>query len=146
MRQLQLPYPQHEEFFRRIVFNVVSVNHDDHTKNHAFIMDRSGRWKLAPAYDLCYSYNPHGRWTYRHQMSINSKQDRFTFEDIQKVAEKMGIKRGKEIIERVVDSASRWNDFAKDAGVSVSHANQIKSNLLLLHPKKFNYRGSELGM
>ncbi|NDV83394.1 type II toxin-antitoxin system HipA family toxin [Bacteroides sp. 51] len=144
MRQLQLPYPQHEDFFRRMVFNVVTRNHDDHTKNHSFLMDQSGRWSLAPAYDLCYSYNPAGTWTKRHQMSINSKQDRFTFEDLQKVAEKMGIKKGKEIIEKVVDSASKWDGFAKGAGVKAIHASQIRENLLLLEPKKYNSREREL--
>ncbi|MDR3118187.1 MAG: type II toxin-antitoxin system HipA family toxin [Mediterranea sp.] len=132
MRDLHLPYPQQEEFFRRMVFNIVARNHDDHTKNHSFIMDPSGRWSLSPAYDLCYSYNPSGNWTKRHQMSANSKQDRFTFEDLQKVAEKTGIKRGKEMIEKVVDSVSRWDEFAKDAGVIAKHAGEIKANLLLL--------------
>jgi serine/threonine-protein kinase HipA len=132
MSELRIPYPQHEEFFRRMVFNVVARNHDDHTKNHSFIMDMSGRWNLAPAYDLCYSYNPHGRWTNRHQMSINSKTDWFTYADLLNVSKKMGIKAGKEIIEKVVDSVSRWDEFAKDAGVKTMHARQIKSNLLLL--------------
>ncbi|MDR2681284.1 MAG: HipA domain-containing protein, partial [Tannerella sp.] len=100
--------------------------------NHSFIMDRSGQWRLAPAYDLCYSYNPQGRWTNRHQMSINGKQDGFTFEDLETVADRMGIKRGKEIIEKVVDTVSAWDQFAQKAGVKASHAKEIKSNLLLL--------------
>jgi serine/threonine-protein kinase HipA len=132
MRQMQLPYIQQEEFYRRMVFNVVARNHDDHTKNHSFIMDRSGQWRLAPAYDLCYSYNPQGRWTNRHQMSINAKQDGFTFEDLETVAGRMGIKRGREIIERVVDTVSAWDQFAQKSGVKASHAKEIKSNLLLL--------------
>lgn len=130
MRQMQLPYIQQEEFYRRMVFNVVSRNHDDHTKNHSFVMDRFGSWRLAPAYDLCYSYNPHGRWTNRHQMSINGKQDEFTRDDLVEVAERMGIKRGKEIIEKVIDTVSEWEKFAKEAGVTLSHTKEIKSNLL----------------
>lgn len=136
MRQLELPYPQHEEFFRRMVFNVVTRNHDDHTKNHSFIMDTSGQWRLSPAYDLCYSYNPAGSWTRQHQMSINGKRDKFTFEDLHKVAAQMGIKEGKEIIEKIVDRASKWNDYAKDAGVKETHARQISNNLLLFTPNK----------
>jgi serine/threonine-protein kinase HipA len=132
MRELRLPYPQHEEFFRRMVFNVVARNHDDHTKNHSFIMDKSGRWKLAPAYDLCYSYNPHGRWTNRHQMSINSKLDQFTYADLLNVAKKMGIKNGNGMIGKVVSTVSQWDEYAKEAGVIPSHAREIKSNLLLL--------------
>lgn len=146
MRQMGLPYPQQEELFRRMVFNVVARNHDDHTKNHSFIMDKSGKWSLSPAYDLCYSYNPHGRWTNKHQMSINSKQDRFTYEDLQSVAKKMGIDKGKEIIGKVVDSVSRWDDFAKDAGVKGIHSKQIGSNLLLLEPKKLNSRENDISL
>jgi len=146
MRELHLPYPQQEEFFRRMVFNVVSRNHDDHTKNHSFIMDQNGKWRLAPAYDLCYSYNPKGRWTNRHQMSINSKQDRFTFEDLLNVAKKMGIKGGNEIIEKAVDSVSKWDVFSKEAGVLKKHSTDIKSNLLLLQHKKFNSRESDFSL
>lgn len=134
MRQMQLPYIQQEEFYRRMVFNVVARNHDDHTKNHSFIMDRSGQWRLAPAYDLCYSFNPQGRWTNRHQMSVNGKQDGFTFEDLKTVADRMGIKHGKEIIEKVVDTVSAWEQFAQEAGVTANQVKEIKSNLLLLRP------------
>ena len=133
MRQMQLPYIQHEEFYRRMVFNVVTRNHDDHTKNHSFIMNNNGQWNLAPAYDLCYSYNPQGRWTSRHQMSINGKQDGFTYDDLLSVAQRMGIKRGKEIVEKVVDTVSLWDNYAGKAGVKVEHLKEIKSNLLLLN-------------
>lgn len=146
MRQLQLPHPQQEELFRRMTFNVVTRNHDDHTKNHSFLMDTSGGWNLAPAYDLCYSYNPAGVWTKQHQMSINGKRDRFTFEDLQTVAEKMGINKGKRIIEEVVSSASKWKEFAKEAGVKTTHSRLIEENLILIEPKKFNNRGTYLGL
>lgn len=138
MRTMNLPYPQQEEFFRRMVFNVVARNHDDHTKNHSFIMDKSGNWNIAPAYDICYSYTPGGRWTNRHQMSINSKVDNFTFEDMIRVAEKMDIRNSREIIEKVVDTVSKWSDFAKDAGVRENHIQEINTNLLLLQPTKRN--------
>ena len=132
MRQMQLPYIQQEEFYRRMVFNVVVRNHDDHTKNHSFIMNHKGQWRLAPAYDLCYSYNPQGKWTNRHQMSVNGKQDDFTYDDLFSVAERMGIKRGKEIIEKVVDTVSAWDKYAKEAGVKVEHTKEIKSKFRLL--------------
>ena len=128
MRQMQLPYIQQEEFYRRMVFNVIARNHDDHTKNHSFIMDNNGRWSLAPAYDVCYSYNPQGRWTNRHQMSVNGKQDDFTCGDLLTVAERMGIKRGKEIVEKVIDAVSNWDKFAIEAGVKAKHVKEIKTN------------------
>lgn len=133
MRKMKLDYPQQEEFFRRMVFNVVTRNHDDHTKNHSFLMDKAGRWRLAPAYDLCYSYSPSGRWTSRHQMSLNGKQDKFKYDDLKTVGEKAGIKRPDEIIENVVDVASHWTEYAKDCGVKDAHSRQISDNLLLLN-------------
>ena len=72
---MNLPYPQQEELYRRMVFNVMSRNHDDHSKNFSFLMDKQGKWKLSPAYDLCYSYTPGGKWTNRHQLSLNGKQE-----------------------------------------------------------------------
>ena len=85
-------------------------------------MDRQGKWKLAPAYDLCYSYTPGGKWTNRHQLSLNGKQDNFTMEDLQKVGENMGIREHKQIIEKVQETVSYWHETAKDCGVKPEHA------------------------
>lgn len=142
MRKMNLSYTQMEEFYRRMVFNVVARNHDDHCKNHSFLMDRQGRWSLAPAYDLCYSYSPSGRWTNRHQMSLNGKQDNFTYQDLLVTGNKAGINNPGEIIEKVVEVVSRWDEYAKDCGVKEVHAKQIESNLLLLN--KFNSAEDEL--
>ena len=136
MRQMQLPYFQQEEFYRRMVFNIVTRNHDDHTKNHSFIMDSSGRWRLAPAYDVCYSYNPQGRWTKRHRMSVNGKQNGFTCDDLLTVADRMGINRGKEIIEKIIDTISTWDKFAQEAEVKAEHTKEIKSNFRIIDLKK----------
>lgn len=131
MRKLGLPYPQHEEFYRRMVFNVIARNHDDHTKNHSFIMDKKGNWSLAPAYDICYSYTPGGRWTNRHQMSINGKQDNFELKDLSLVAENMGIRNYQPIMEQVIETVARWKEYAKEAGVKDIHAKTIEENLLI---------------
>ena len=131
MRQMNLPYPEQEELYRRMVFNVMSRNHDDHSKNLSFLMDRQGKWKLAPAYDLCYSYTPGGKWTNRHQLSLNGKQDNFTMEDLQKVGENMGIRKHKQIIEEIQETVSHWHETAKDCGVKPEHADFIGENLLL---------------
>lgn len=144
MRKMRLDYPQMEEFYRRMVFNVVTRNHDDHTKNHSFIMDRQGKWSLAPAYDLCYSYSPSGRWTNKHQMSLNGKQDNFTYKDLTDVAKKVGINRPDEIIEQIVNVASQWKGYAKDCGVKEYHSAQIESNLLLLEKSHNSFNGNEL--
>ena len=136
MRKMKLGYSQIEEFYRRMVFNVVTRNHDDHTKNHSFLMNQQGKWSLAPAYDLCYSYSPSGRWTNKHQMSLNGKQSDFTYNDLIEVSKKIGINGAHEIIDEIVYVASRWKEYAKDCGVKESHAAMIESNLLLLDSSK----------
>lgn len=117
MRALRLPYSDAQEMFRRMVFNIAIRNQDDHTKNISFLMDRDGRWKLSPAYDIGFAYNPKGQWTSAHQMSINGKFDNLTRQDLLNFAEKNNIKEAKEIIEQINDSIMRWRDIACNVGV-----------------------------
>ena len=131
IRKMNLPMEASQQLFRRMVFNVVARNNDDHTKNFSFLMDRNGKWQLAPAYDLCYSYKPGGRWIGLHQLSLNGKQDEFTRQDLLTVGENMGIRRCSEIIEEVVESVSSWNTIAKDCGVRENHIAEIEKSLLL---------------
>lgn len=112
MRQLHLPYVQAEEFYRRMVYNVVARNQDDHTKNISFLMDKSGTWRLSPAYDMSWSYNPQGDWTSQHQMSINGKWTDITREDLLAVAKNMNIKHAPQIIDRVNEAVSQWKTLA----------------------------------
>jgi len=103
----------------------VARNQDDHTKNIAFLMNRDGRWKLSPAYDVVYSHNPAGKWTRQHQMSINGKRDNFTAADLVVVGESISIPKPLEIIRRVVDTVKRWPEFARRADVSENHIAEI---------------------
>lgn len=135
MRQLHLPYPDMEQLYRRMVFNVVARNHDDHTKNHSFLLNQNGEWKLAPAYDLCYSYSPTGKWTNRHQLSINNKRDEFTYNDLLAVAKNMSIKNSPEIIQEIVETVSHWETYALNAGVQNNHIKQVKDQLRLLYDR-----------
>lgn len=112
MRQMRLPYIQAEEMFRRMVFNVVARNQDDHTKNISFLMGKDGVWRLSPAYDISWSYNPEGLWTSQHQMSINNKWTDITMDDLMTVASTMNIKRPREIIEKIIDVVAHWKDYA----------------------------------
>lgn len=114
MRQLRLTYPEAEEFYRRMVFNVVARNQDDHTKNISFLMDKKGIWHLSPAYDMSWAYNPTGGWTATHQMSINGKWDNITREDLLHVAYEMNIKHAPAIIDKVIEAVSLWPQLAKD--------------------------------
>ena len=129
MRRLNLPYTDMEQMYRRMVFNVVARNHDDHTKNHSFIMSKSGHWSLAPAYDLCYSYSPSGKWTSQHQLSLNGKRDNFVKDDLLQVAEKADVKNAKEIIQQIIDVVSQWEIYAKAADVKPEHATSIQQTL-----------------
>jgi serine/threonine-protein kinase HipA len=126
MRRLYLPYSDMEQMYRRMVFNVIARNHDDHTKNHSFIMTKSGEWALAPAYDICYSYSPTSKWTAQHQLSLNGKRDNFTLNDLLAVAEISDIKNAGEIVQQVIESVSQWNTYAREAEVKPKHITQIQ--------------------
>jgi len=107
------------EQFRRMVFNLVARNQDDHVKNIAFLMDKRGRWRLAPAFDVTYAYNPDGDWTSRHQMTVNGKRDDFTLGDLEHCAESASIAKSKvkPILEQVRTAVARWPEFADPAKV-----------------------------
>lgn len=131
MRALKLPYSQAQEMFRRMVFNVIVRNQDDHTKNISFLMGEEGVWRLSPAYDMGYSYNPNGGWTATHQMSINGKFDDITRKDLLECGAKNNIKNASLIIDEVCEIASQWPTIAKECDVPQSMIKEIKSNLLL---------------
>jgi serine/threonine-protein kinase HipA len=122
-----------EQQFRRMALNIIARNQDDHVKNIAFLMDKSGRWFLSPAFDVTYSYNPTGRWTASHQMTMNGKRDGFTMEDFLECAKSAIMKRGRaeEIVKDVQIVVARWLDFAEQAKVMEAWRGQIQSNLRL---------------
>ena len=119
MRQLQLPMQAIEQLFRRMVFNIVARNQDDHVKNIAFLMNKAGEWSLSPAFDITYSFNPSGAWTASHQMMMNGKRDHFTLEDFNACARTASIKRGRaaKILAEVQATVAQWPSFAEAAGV-----------------------------
>ncbi len=133
MRRLDLPMQGIEEQFRRMVFNVVARNQDDHVKNIAFLMDKSGRWSLSPAFDVTYSYNPAGQWTAAHQMTINGRNDGFTIDDFRACAKAASMKRGRAetIVEEVRHVVSRWKYYADAAGVDPAQGDRIQAALRL---------------
>ena len=130
IRQLQLPMEAVEEQFRRMVFNIVARNQDDHVKNIAFLMDQTGRWSLAPAFDVIYSFSPSGAWTATHQMTLNGKRDGFTMADFQAGAKSAVMKRGRaeSIVEQVLAAVRRWPEFANEAKVTESRREEIGHN------------------
>lgn len=131
MRMLRLPYSAAKELYRRLVFNVIIRNQDDHTKNISFLMNENGDWRLSPAYDMGFAYNPAGGWTATHQMSINGKFDEITRQDLLAIASLNNIKEANAIINEIQEMAARWPVIAQDCDVPKAMIDAISAHLLL---------------
>ena len=133
IRQLGLPMSAIEQQFRRMVFNIIIRNQDDHVKNIAFLMDKTGQWKLSPAYDMTYSFNPSGSWTATHQMTMNGKRENFTLKDFKSCATVALMKQGQDklIIAEVLDVVTHWREYAKAAEIPGFTSNRIYRALRL---------------
>lgn len=129
MREIGISHKEIEQFYRRMVFNCLAVNQDDHVKNISFIMDRTGKWQLSPAYDLTFSYNPDNRWLRAHQMTVNGKTAQIGLQDLLEAGKMMDMKEHscKEIISEVADTVGRFTMFAEQAGVTENTAEYISS-------------------
>jgi len=138
IRELDLGQRAVEEQFRRMVFNIVGRNQDDHVKNIAFLMNRAGRWELAPAFDVTYAYRPSGPWTGQHQMTMNGKRDGFTIEDFEDCGRVARLKggRAKLIVSELIDIVSDWATYAAAAGVDETHLAAIQAALRLSIPAR----------
>jgi len=138
IRRLDLPPAAIEQQFRRMVFNIVGRNQDDHVKNIAFLMNKRGQWSLSPAFDVAYSYDPLGTWTAMHQMTVNGKRDGFTLEDLRVVGASAGLPRGRAeaIFREVRDVIVRWPEYADAAGVPPGTRDQVQQNLRLTLPRR----------
>ncbi|HBN57271.1 MAG TPA: toxin HipA [Lachnospiraceae bacterium] len=134
MYQLGLKQQEIEKLYRRMVFNVIARNQDDHVKNISFLMDRQGRWSLSPAYDVTYAYDRSNLWLARHQMSINGKTENYNLDDILMSGKQMNISRAKalNIIEEVESSVSHWKKFSEQAKIREEVFQEIKSNHVML--------------
>ena len=132
MRMLRLTYPEAEQMFRRMVFNVMAQNCDDHTKNFAFTMNQSGEWKLAPAYDICHAYRPGSAWVSQHALSINGKRQGITRDDLLEVGRQMNVKKAPAIISQVSEVVARWPEFAEQTKVDSELRDAIGKTLLII--------------
>lgn len=129
MRLLRSTYPEAEQMFRRMVMNILATNYDDHTKNFSFILKKDDRWKLAPAYDLCFSFDPTNHWVSKQTLSVNGKRLGITKEDLMTIAKDNNIKKGEKIIEDINSIVKSWNKYAERAKVKKALKERIKSNL-----------------
>lgn len=132
MRLLGLPYPQAEQLYRRMVFNVMSQNCDDHTKNFSFTMDKEGIWKLSPAFDICHAYRPGSEWVSQHALSINGKRNNFTKEDLLEIASQMNVKKPKQVIENINQVIGNWEKYADRVDVDKKLKTAIGKTLVLI--------------
>ncbi|MGD8175447.1 type II toxin-antitoxin system HipA family toxin [Marinimicrobium sp. ARAG 43.8] len=133
-RRLRLSRTEAIQLYRRMVFNVMARNHDDHTKNFGFLLDGpAARWRLAPAFDVAYSYKPGSPWVNSHQLSLNGKREQFTVDDLLAVAGQIGEFKteARRVIEEISDIVARWPKYAEQAQVPASLAKEIQSNLRL---------------
>lgn len=131
IRSLELPHEDIEQQVRRALFNIMACNHDDHVKNIGFVMDKVGEWRLSPAFDVVYSYNPKGAWTARHQMSLNGKRDRFDMNDLLAFGKFAGLKerKAKSIIAEITEVIDTWTEFAEQAKVHDEYVVKIQRML-----------------
>ena len=132
MRELRLTYPEAEQMFRRMVFNVLSRNCDDHTKNFSFRLKKDHKWELAPAYDLCHSYRPDSEWVSQHALSINGKRTGITRNDLLVLAESVNIKKADQIIQQINSVVNHWTEYADSANVRPMLRDAIATTLIHL--------------
>ncbi len=134
MRRIGLSRTEIRQFYRRMVFNVLARNQDDHVKNISFLMDRRGKWRLAPAYDVTYAFNPDGFWTGSHQMTVHGKRDQIYREDLMLCAQDMGVRQAEaeKIIQEVETGIAGWMGFAQSTGLREETAEAIRNTLIRL--------------
>ncbi len=129
MRILRMTYPEAEQMFRRMVFNVMASNYDDHTKNFSFRLKQYGKWELSPAYDVCYSYDPENIWVSQHTLSINGKHKGISKNDLMTLATANNIKKGESIIDEIKEVVCDWEQYAKRVSVSSKLGRSITKTL-----------------
>lgn len=127
MRRINISAKDIEQFYRRMVFNCLGVNQDDHVKNVSFLMNRSGEWRLSPAYDITFSYNPKNIWLRAHQMHVNNKNCNIMLKDLLESGERMGIKKRKceEIIRQITECVDRFETYAERNGIREKTVREI---------------------
>lgn len=132
MRELRLPYPEAEQMFRRMVFNVLARNCDDHTKNFAFRLKKDGKWELSPAYDVCHAYQPKHKWVSQHALSINGKRSNITKDDLLIIGKSIKHKKADDTIDEINSIIKKWKSFADEVQVSPKLRDDIASTLIHL--------------
>ncbi len=132
MRELKLTYADAEQMFRRMVFNVIARNCDDHTKNFSFLLKQDRKWELAPAYDVCHAFRPGSEWVSQHALSVNGKRKDITKADLLVIGESIRCKKASEIIDEINGKVNQWKRFADEVNVQPTLRDEIAKTLLNL--------------
>ena len=132
MRELKMPYPAAEQLFRRMVFNVLARNCDDHTKNFAFRLKKGGKWELAPAYDICHAYQPQHKWVSQHALSVNGKRTDMTKQDLLSIGQSIKNKKAEKVFQEISAVVGRWPEFADEVHVAQDLRDEIGKTLVHL--------------
>jgi serine/threonine-protein kinase HipA len=126
--ELGLGYAAKEEVFRRMCFNVMAANCDDHSKNLAFILKQGEPWGLAPAYDLTFAFNPAGKWTYQHFISVSGVYDKINADHLLAVAQRFAIGTGPQVLSQVRDAVALWPEIAKVNKVPEAEVQEVSKH------------------
>jgi serine/threonine-protein kinase HipA len=129
MRELKLTYADAEQMFRRMVFNVMARNCDDHTKNFSFLLKQGGKWELAPAYDVCHAYRPGSQWVSQHALSINGKRTGISKTDLLVIGASIRCKKASEIIDEISETVHQWKGFADEVNVEPKLRDEIAETI-----------------
>jgi serine/threonine-protein kinase HipA len=132
IRELRLGDQALDQAFRRMVFNVMARNCDDHTKNLGFRLKQAAEWELAPAYDVTHAHNPKGEWTSQHLMSVNGKFDDIGRADLVAVADRFAVPDAAKSLAAVKAAVQGWPQFAKEAGVDPAKTAQIADDFKIV--------------
>ena len=132
MRELKLPYSAAEQMFKRMVFNVLARNCDDHTKNFSFRLKKDKEWELAPAYDVCHAYQPGNKWVSQHALSINGKRKNITREDLLVIGKSIRSKNAEFLVDEINKTVANWKKYADSAKVSPKLRDEIEKSLIRL--------------
>jgi serine/threonine-protein kinase HipA len=130
--ELSLDYDALDQIFRRMAFNVMGRNCDDHTKNFGFILRQGQPWNLSPAYDVTHAYNPKGQWTYQHLMSVNQKFKDISRVDLLEVADRFSVRKPENVLSDVRSAIDSWSQFARQANLSSTLQKRVAGDLLQL--------------
>jgi len=133
LRELKLSYADAEQMFRRMVFNVIARNCDDHTKKNSFLLKQGSKWELSPAYDLCHAYRPGSEWVSQHALSINGKRKDITRADLLVIGESIRCKKASKIIDEINDTVNQREVYANDVNIKTKLRDEIAKTLLNLN-------------